>query len=136
MKVARFICDNKFRIFKSFLIYFTFACVGSSTTLLGSSLLDLQISLDVDFAKVSYLIPVRSAGHIVGSDFTGVIGQKFNRSLVLCVCNLISGIFLGAATNFKQFEYVACFLFIAGIGHGIAEVLGERVPSEERRIGC
>ncbi|XP_015786559.1 sodium-dependent glucose transporter 1 [Tetranychus urticae] len=136
MKVTRFICDNRYRIFKSFLVYFTFFCLGSATTLLGSSLLDLEISLNADFAKVSYLIPVRSAGHIVGSAFAGVIGQKFNRSLVLCICNLISGIFLGTAPNFKQFEYVACFLFIAGIAHGIADVLCNTLITDTWKDKC
>ncbi|XP_015790485.1 sodium-dependent glucose transporter 1-like isoform X2 [Tetranychus urticae] len=67
MKLIRFICENRFRLFKTLLAYLTFLCLGSALNLLGSSLLDLQIRLNVDFAKVSYLIPFRSAGHILGS---------------------------------------------------------------------
>uniref|UniRef100_T1KTN7 Major facilitator superfamily (MFS) profile domain-containing protein n=2 Tax=Tetranychus urticae TaxID=32264 RepID=T1KTN7_TETUR len=123
MKIIRFISDNRYRLFKTILAYFAYFCIGSATTLLGSSLLDLQIRLNVDFAKVSYLIPFRSAGHILGSALAGLIEQRFNRSLLLWIINLISGIFLGAAPFFTKFEFTSIFLVIAGVAHGMSDIL-------------
>ncbi|XP_015786478.1 major facilitator superfamily domain-containing protein 4B-like [Tetranychus urticae] len=134
--ITSFISDNRFNIFKTFLAYVTFFCLGSALNLLGSSLLDLQIRLAVDFAKVSYLLPFRSAGHILGSGSAGFLELRFNRCLVLSVCNLISGIFLGAAPNFFQFEYAACCLFIAGLAQGIIDVLCNTLIADTWKDKC
>lgn len=67
MKGLQLVKDNKFNLVKTFFVYLTYFCIGSITTLLGSSLLDLQILANTDFAKISLLIPIRSGGHIVGS---------------------------------------------------------------------
>ncbi|XP_015795274.1 major facilitator superfamily domain-containing protein 4A [Tetranychus urticae] len=123
MKGLQLVKDNKFNLVKTFFVYLTYFCIGSITTLLGSSLLDLQILANTDFAKISLLIPIRSGGHIVGSAIAGFVGQKVSQPLVLSITNLLSGIFIGIAAVFTKFEYISACLLIAGINHGIADVL-------------
>ncbi|XP_015786467.1 sodium-dependent glucose transporter 1 [Tetranychus urticae] len=134
--ITSYICDKRYCLFKTLLAYLTFFCLGSALNLLGSSLLDLQIRFGVDFATVSYLIPFRSAGHILGSTSSGFFDQRYDRSLVLSVCNLISGIFLGAAPNFFRFEYAACCLFIAGMAQGIIDVLCNTLIADTWKDKC
>ncbi|XP_053212447.1 major facilitator superfamily domain-containing protein 4A-like [Panonychus citri] len=136
MKASRFIHDNRYKIFKTLLAYLTYFCIGGAITLVGSSLLDLQIRVNTDFATVSYAIPVRSAGHIVGSAVAGLLGQRFSQSFVLCFCNLLSGIFIGIGPFFTQFTYLGTCLFLAGIIHGISDIACNSLLASTWKENC
>ncbi|XP_053212534.1 major facilitator superfamily domain-containing protein 4A-like [Panonychus citri] len=122
MSISDFIYVNRYKIIKTFIIYVSYLWIGGAITLIGSSLLDLQIRVDVDFGTISYLIPARSLGHIVGSALAGLLDRYFSHSFILLVNSLISGISIGIAPNFNDFKLVAIFIFIAGVAHGILDV--------------
>ena len=59
------------RTVKTLAMYTCFMAFGLSTGLIGPSLLDLGILTDCSIEKVSYILPARSAGSVVGS----IIGE-------------------------------------------------------------
>ncbi|XP_053208276.1 major facilitator superfamily domain-containing protein 4A-like [Panonychus citri] len=123
MKQLKFFIDNRYSFFKTISVYLTYFSIGCVSALLGSSLLDLQILANTDFAKISLLVTFRSVGHVSGSLIAGIIGSKFKLSLVLAITNFFSGLFIGLVPFLVKFEYMSICILIAGINYGIADIL-------------
>lgn len=67
----------KIQLVKTINCFITFLCLGGCSTLLGSSLLDIQIRVRKPFDVVTGLVPSRSIGYMIG----GVVGKSNNDSL-------------------------------------------------------
>jgi hypothetical protein len=62
---------HKIRTIKTIAMYASFMAYGLSTGLIGPSLLDLGLMTNCNIDEVSYILPGRSAGSVIGS----VIGK-------------------------------------------------------------
>lgn len=61
--------NSRINYVRTALIYLSFLGVGSGMTVLGSSILDLQIQVQEEYETIAHVIPVRAAGLVVGYFF-------------------------------------------------------------------
>ncbi|XP_015787699.1 sodium-dependent glucose transporter 1-like [Tetranychus urticae] len=122
MKLSSYVRTNKWKLIKTFLCYLTFCCYGGCATLLGSSLLDLQIRLGVSFKQLSSLVPSRSIGFFIGGLISGFLDMCFGPDMVLFVTIFSSGVFTILAPWFKQFYGTYVCLLLSGLAQGIFEI--------------
>lgn len=61
--------SDKIRLLKTLSIWTGTFCIGLSIAVVGATLLDLQQQVATDLTSISYLLPARSAGYVVGSLF-------------------------------------------------------------------
>ncbi|XP_015782396.1 sodium-dependent glucose transporter 1-like [Tetranychus urticae] len=122
MNISKYLAANRAKLLKTLLCYISYTCFGAGNTLLGSSLFDLQIRMNVSFAQVSGLVPARSFGMLIGSFAAGFIGLFMKPELVLFLTNLFAGILTAAAPWFKQYNVVYACLFMSGMAQGILEI--------------
>ena len=59
--------EHKIRFAKTLAMYSVFLAFGLSSGLLGPTMLDLQILVNGTIGEVSYVMPGRSVGIIIGS---------------------------------------------------------------------
>ncbi|XP_015788402.1 major facilitator superfamily domain-containing protein 4A [Tetranychus urticae] len=122
MSLCEYLRVNKYKIFKTILTYLTFAGLGGTNTLIGSSLLDIQIYVQRSFEATSRLVQTRSVGYVVGATVAGFFEKYFDDSLVLSASNLVAGVFLALAPWFRSLETVLVFIFIAGFALGVFDI--------------
>lgn len=72
MRLKEKIVKNRSKLLRTLAVCFSFIGLGASMTLLGSSLLDLQIRIGKSFADTSRVIMVKSAGYFIG----GLLGKR------------------------------------------------------------
>ncbi|XP_015783991.1 sodium-dependent glucose transporter 1C [Tetranychus urticae] len=122
MNISKYLAANRVKLLKTLFCYLSYTCYGAGTTLMGSSLFDLQIRMNVSFAQASRLVPSRSFGILIGSLVSGFIGIFVEPEMVLFLSNLMAGILTVAAPWFKQYNVVYACLFLCGIAQGIMEI--------------
>ncbi|XP_015781430.1 sodium-dependent glucose transporter 1-like [Tetranychus urticae] len=122
MKLFEFIKVHKYKIFKSMLTYITFAGLGGTNTLVGSSLLDLQIRVQRSFDATSKLVQARSVGYIIGASACGLLGERINDYLALSVADLVAGLFLIIAPWFAILEVIIFCIVVSGFAQGILDI--------------
>ncbi|XP_015783990.1 sodium-dependent glucose transporter 1-like [Tetranychus urticae] len=122
MNLSNYLAANRAKLLKTFLCYVSFFCFGACYTLLGSSLFDLQIRMDVSFTKASQLVPSRSFGILTGSITSGFVGIFLGPEMILFLTNMMAGLMTGTAPWFKQFNVVNACIFLSGTALGILEI--------------
>ncbi|XP_015781844.1 sodium-dependent glucose transporter 1-like [Tetranychus urticae] len=122
MNPSEYLKKNRAKLIKTFFCYVSFFGLGGCCNLLGSSLLDLSISLNAEFKEVSGLVPSRSIGYLIGAVFSGFADKFVGPDMVLFLTNFTAGIFIALAPWFKQFEGVYACLLLSGISQGIFDI--------------
>ncbi|XP_015794139.1 sodium-dependent glucose transporter 1C-like [Tetranychus urticae] len=122
MKLLEYIRVNKYKIFKTILTYITFAGLGGTNTLVGSSLLDLQIRVQRSFDATSRLVQARSIGYVIGASSCGFLGERINNYLALSLADLVAGLFLIIAPWFKILEVIITCIVASGFAQGILDI--------------
>ncbi|XP_015781897.1 sodium-dependent glucose transporter 1-like [Tetranychus urticae] len=122
MNLCEYLKTNRAKLIKTFFCYVSFFGLGGCCTLLGSSLLDLSISLNAEFKEVSGLVPSRSIGYIIGAVLSGFVGKFAGPDLILFLTNLTAGIFIALAPWFRHFAVIYTCLLLSGISQGIFDI--------------
>ncbi|RWS15141.1 uncharacterized protein B4U79_17917 [Dinothrombium tinctorium] len=78
MSAVKEIKSNKVNFYKTFFVSLIYLVVGLSMSILGPSLLDLQIAVNATINQISYLLPVRALGYVLGSLSGGFLPKKSN----------------------------------------------------------
>ncbi|XP_053212616.1 sodium-dependent glucose transporter 1-like [Panonychus citri] len=122
MELIKFVKTNKYKIFKTLLTYLTFAGLGGVNTLMGSSLLDLQIKVQTSFSTVSKLVPARAIGYVLGASSCGLYEKRIDDYLILSISNFIAGLFLILAPWFNIIELIFASIIISGFAQGVFDI--------------
>ena len=72
-----FLSDRK-RLFKTLFLWSGTLSIGFSIAVVGATLLDLQQQVGTDLTSISYLLPARSVGYVVGSLFCESLDSSAN----------------------------------------------------------
>ncbi|XP_015793744.1 sodium-dependent glucose transporter 1C-like [Tetranychus urticae] len=112
----------KIQLVKTINCFITFLCLGGCSTLLGSSLLDIQIRVRKPFDVVTGLVPSRSIGYMIGGVVAGFLEGKIEPNCAMGFAALFGSIAIGLAPWFTTFNPIyACFLF-SGFSSGILDI--------------
>ncbi|XP_053212868.1 sodium-dependent glucose transporter 1C-like [Panonychus citri] len=122
MELIKFIQNNQYKIFKTLLTYMTFVGHGCINTLVGSSLLDLQILVQRSFEITSRMVPARSIGYVIGASSCGLYEKRIDDYLVLSISTLICAICISLSPWFTQLEYVFILMIVAGFAQGVFDI--------------
>lgn len=96
--------------------------LGGCSTLLGSSLLDIQIRVREPFDKVTGLVPSRAIGYMFGGVIAGLVEAKLDANLVLFFANSTAAILIGLAPWFYSYWSIyTCFL-LSGVSQGVLDI--------------
>ena len=107
--------NNRINYVRTALIYLSFLGVGSGMTVLGSSILDLQIQVQEEYETIAHVIPVRAAGLVVGYFFAGLIGERMNPQVLMFLTNIFAGVtFISAPWNHHLTGLMIDF-FLSGV---------------------
>ncbi|XP_053205250.1 sodium-dependent glucose transporter 1-like [Panonychus citri] len=122
MKLADYLRINRIKLIKSCFCFVSFFGLGGCCTLMGSSLLDLQIRMSLTFSQVSGLVPSRSIGYLIGGVLSGFIDSCFGPDMILFLTNFSAGILVALAPWFKQFNAVYACLLLSGVSQGVFDI--------------
>ncbi|XP_015787702.1 sodium-dependent glucose transporter 1B-like [Tetranychus urticae] len=122
MKLSNYVQTNEWKLIKTFFCCLTYFTSGGCGTLLGSSLLDLQIRLGVSFKQLSSLAPSRSIGFFIGGLISGFLNMCFGPDMVLFGTIFFAGVTTILAPWFKQFYGTYACLLLSGFAQGIFEI--------------
>ncbi|XP_053212416.1 sodium-dependent glucose transporter 1-like [Panonychus citri] len=122
MNLRNYLDKNGYKLIKSIFCFLTFMGLGGVCTLLGSSLLDIQIRIQQSFVTTSKLIPVRSIGYITGGLFSAFLGKFTNINVIMAITNFTGGFFLILAPWFTSIYTVAGFIYLSGISQGLFDI--------------
>ncbi|XP_077995669.1 sodium-dependent glucose transporter 1A-like [Glandiceps talaboti] len=78
------------RLLISLCLYFTFFGMGSSASITGPSLPDLQQQVGASLQQISLIATFKWAGYIVGALISGICLDKLNNFIILCLAALVS----------------------------------------------
>ena len=67
MRLFNEIVEHKYRSLKTLTLYLTFIIQGFYLALIGPTILDLQIAVNVDIEQITFILPSRSAGYALGA---------------------------------------------------------------------
>ncbi|RWS24049.1 sodium-dependent glucose transporter 1A-like protein [Leptotrombidium deliense] len=95
MNVIQEIRSNKIKSVKTCLVHLIFMYIGIRLSMPGSTLLDLQISVNCTLEQIGYLLPARAVGYGTGAVLAGFIPEKFDKQPLIIICCIISGISMG-----------------------------------------
>lgn len=84
----------RFRILKSLLLVAAWISFGMNFEVIGSTLEDLKLYLNVDYHSVSFSLTLRNIGYLVMVSFSGYLFDRFPRyaDLVMCLSSLLIAI--------------------------------------------
>lgn len=84
----------RFRILKSLLLVAAWISFGMNFEVIGSTLEDLKLYLNVDYHSVSFGLTLRNIGYLVMVSFSGYLFDRFPRyaDLVMCLSSLLIAI--------------------------------------------
>lgn len=84
----------RFRVLKTLLLVATWVSFGMNFEVIGSTLEDLKLYLDVDYHSVSFSLTLRNIGYLVMVSFSGYLFDRFPRyaDLVMCLSSLLIAI--------------------------------------------
>ncbi|RWS05129.1 Sodium-dependent glucose transporter 1-like protein [Dinothrombium tinctorium] len=88
MSVVKEIRNNKINFFKTVLFSLIYSVVGVSMSIIGPSLLDLQIAVSATINQISYLLPVRAFGYVIGSLCGSFIPKKSDIQIYVVFCTV------------------------------------------------
>ncbi|XP_053212556.1 sodium-dependent glucose transporter 1-like [Panonychus citri] len=115
--------SHRVKLIKTLLCVISFLGLGGCNTLLGSSLLDLQIRISESFAVTSNLVPARSIGYLIGGIASGLIDRFLGPNMILFISNFIAGAAIAIAPWFKSFYFVYSFILLSGFAQGIFDIV-------------
>ncbi|XP_074594646.1 sodium-dependent glucose transporter 1C-like [Brevipalpus obovatus] len=113
---------NKSKLIRTLAICLSFMGLGACMTIIGSSLLDLQVRIQEDFSTTSNLILVKSCGYFFGGLSVGFIEKYISNSLALFIGNILAGVCMIIAPWGTDFRWIASFIFVANIGQGLVDL--------------
>ncbi|XP_053205252.1 sodium-dependent glucose transporter 1-like [Panonychus citri] len=122
MNLTEYLKLYKIHLIKTSLCFLTFMSLGGCSTLLGSSLLDIQIRVREPYEKVTGLIPSRAIGYMIGGVIAALIETKLEPNLVLFCANSTGAIFIGLAPWFFSYWPIYSCFFISGIAQGVLDI--------------
>lgn len=67
--VLQLLLSDRPRLFKTLFLWSGMLAVGLSIAVVGTTLLDLQQQVASDLSTISFLLPARSGGYVLGSLF-------------------------------------------------------------------
>lgn len=73
MRLKEKMVENRSKLIRTFAVCLSFIGLGASMTVVGSSLLDIQIRVGRTFAETSRLLMVKSSGYFLG----GLLGISY-----------------------------------------------------------
>ncbi|XP_074595425.1 sodium-dependent glucose transporter 1-like [Brevipalpus obovatus] len=122
MKWTEKISKNRSKLIRTFAICLTFMGLGACMTLIGSSLLDIQVRIQEDFPTTSRIILLKSCGYFIGGSSAGFLEKYLTDSAALLLGNIFSGVFIIIAPWGTSFYWIAIFIFLANIGQGLVDL--------------
>ncbi|RWS02540.1 sodium-dependent glucose transporter 1A-like protein, partial [Dinothrombium tinctorium] len=88
MSAVQEIKNNKVNFIKTVLFSFIYSVIGVSMSIIGPSLLDLQIAVGATINQISYLLPVRAFGYVIGSFSGSFIPKKSDTQIYVLFCTV------------------------------------------------
>ena len=81
----------RFRILKTLLLVGAWISFGMNFEVIGSTLEDLKLFLNVDYHKVSFNLVLRNTGYLVMVFFSGILFDRFPKysDLFMCLSSVI-----------------------------------------------
>jgi len=109
--------------FKTFALGAAFFCLGSSISCLGPTLPTLAFNLNLNVDDLSYVVPARSIGYMVGSLSSGFLYEKIESSLMFFI-PLSLAVVGNVLIPFVNSILLAVFVSTIGFQMGILDTAG------------
>lgn len=84
---------------------------GIAVAMLGPALLELASNTSTSLQNMSYIFTARSAGYLIGSMVGGMLFDKYNELLVLCISCLWSMLMMFVVPLVKSVYLLAVVIF-------------------------
>lgn len=85
---------------------------------LGTALPDLRHLVDIDLDSASWMFTIRSIGYIVGSLICGILLDRFNRLVIMVLCELGATVSVACLSYSGEFPVLLTLLTINGLCFG------------------
>ncbi|RWS26537.1 sodium-dependent glucose transporter 1-like protein [Leptotrombidium deliense] len=95
MSILTEIKNNKLSFLKTVLGSLMYLVIGLSMAIPGPTLLDLQIAVNCSLEQISYLLPSRACGYVIGSFAGGFIPKNTDKQPFIVICITAVAILLG-----------------------------------------
>ncbi|XP_046551107.1 major facilitator superfamily domain-containing protein 4B-like [Haliotis rubra] len=111
--------SRRSKLIETFWLFWAFNHRGIQNSILGPTILDLQLLLKKDLSALSYLFFANGLGAMLGALAAGFLASRFNLRLQLFLSLMVGSVSLAAIPQVHHIVYMYIMVFILGTTSGL-----------------
>ncbi|RNA17641.1 sodium-dependent glucose transporter 1A-like [Brachionus plicatilis] len=119
----------RYRITKTFLLFLAWVSIGLNQEMIGTTLEDLRVFLQLDYNTIIFVINNRHVGFILTTCFCGLIVDKFYHYLetIMTICCLLIGLCSFLVPITTSFWLTAMYFLVQGCACAFYDLSGNQM---------
>ncbi|XP_067668712.1 sodium-dependent glucose transporter 1-like isoform X2 [Haliotis asinina] len=115
--------SRRSKLIETLWLFWAFNHRGIQNSILGPTILDLQLLLKEDLRALSYLFFANGLGSMLGALAAGFLAPRFNLRIQLCLSLMVGSASLVAVPHVHYIVYMYTMVFILGTTSGLLRCL-------------
>ncbi|RWS00640.1 sodium-dependent glucose transporter 1-like protein [Dinothrombium tinctorium] len=122
MIIFKDIAENKIKFLKTVVVSIIYLAIGVTTSIIGPTLLDLQIAINSTLENTGFIVPVKAFGYMIGSLSGCFVPEKSDRQPYIICCSVMVSVVVSLIPLNRTLITLIVNIFFLGLFTGFTDM--------------